>query len=752
MKVSRRFSLFCALICVAANCTVHAQTDTTSLREVFQQLSLRDLMNVTIVTVSKKEESVFDAPLASSVITGEELQRAGVTSALEGLRLVPGFIVREQTPGNYDMHIRGLDATDPFANMVSTQNTISLVMVNNRIVYNEAFGSIFWDMLQLSIDDIDRIEVVRGPAAALYGPNAASGVINIITKKPSQKEGFYATSYSQGGMFNTALLNGAIGYGKREGLSVRVGGNFDNRARHHVDYYRFALANPFNSGINLVEGGFRTRPDSLQRVQTVTIPGIGTIPNPNAPPVSIPLPFGQERYPDLSLATNRWLLNAHLLYNDESVSINILGGVARSQIQRPSLSTSSFPIITEKNRNDFGQIFGTWKNLSFNADFNTGENDILGIIPYNYTIINANADYSIDLRENFNIKTGFAVRYAFFSSQSNDPRAIPSSFNFSGAPFLRMEYAISKFRIIAGLRVDIFRVPSIAFFSPQAIVTYKPSQDILLRLSYGRSSRSPFVTSVFGDIEPITTLPAQIRANPNIQLLTIDALETGARINLADLISLDIEGFLISARNFEALTFKELIPVSQLENPSLGLPLFVPRFAFENTSQQALQYGSSLTVNVVPTPQFKVQLFATWQQTRVTNYNYKNPTASSPQNPLGQGQNVVDSAFINASTPTLFGGGVLNYTPVAALNINLNAYFYSQQMLTLTSAEVSDNQSVNRFTIAPNLLLNATVSYRVLTSVSVFASARNLLGAGRRQFGFADQINMVILGGVILSL
>jgi iron complex outermembrane receptor protein len=120
------------------------------------------------------------------------------------------------------------------------------------------------------------------------------------------------------------------------------------------------------------------------------------------------------------------------------------------------------------------------------------------------------------VRENFNTRTGFAGRYAFFSSQSNDPRAIPSSFNFSGAPFLRMEYFTGKFRIVAGLRVDIFRVPSIAFFSPQAIVTYKPSQDILLRLSYLRYSRSPFISNVFGDIEPIVTLPAQIRANPNM--------------------------------------------------------------------------------------------------------------------------------------------------------------------------------------------------------------------------------------------
>jgi hypothetical protein len=161
---------------------------------------------------------------------------------------------------------------------------------------------------------------------------------------------------------------------------------------------------------------------------------------------------------------------------------------------------------------------------------------------------------------------------------------------------------------------------------------------------------------------------------------------------------------------------------------------------------------SLVTLSLLLLCQHKYAQTLTWQQTRIANYNYKNPTAGSLQNPLGQGQNVGDSTFINASTPTIFGGGVLNYTPITALNINLNAYFYLQQTLPLTSAEVSDNQSVNRFVIAPNLLLNATVSYRVLTSVSVFASARNLLGGGMRQFGFTDQIHTMLLGGVVFSL
>jgi iron complex outermembrane recepter protein len=174
----------------------HAQQDSTSLKDVFAQFSLRDLLNVSIVTVSKQEEKIFDAPLASSVLTGDEIKAAGMTSVQEALRLIPGMIVREQTPGNYSIHIRGYDAIDPLGNILQANNTVTLVMINNRIVYNDQNGGTYWDALQVGIDDIDRIEVVRGAASALYGANAATGVINIITKKPYYKRGFYGSTYS----------------------------------------------------------------------------------------------------------------------------------------------------------------------------------------------------------------------------------------------------------------------------------------------------------------------------------------------------------------------------------------------------------------------------------------------------------------------------------------------------------------------------------------------------------------------------
>jgi len=154
-----------------------AQTVDTTYNNLFD-LDLEALMNIDIYSVSKKVESLFDAPLSASVLTREEIINSGATSIPEALRLVPGLIVREKTNGNYDVHIRGNDDVLG-AKLLYSENTMSLVMIDNRIVYSYLQGGTFWETLPVSVNDIKRIEVIRGPASALYGPNAVMGVIHI---------------------------------------------------------------------------------------------------------------------------------------------------------------------------------------------------------------------------------------------------------------------------------------------------------------------------------------------------------------------------------------------------------------------------------------------------------------------------------------------------------------------------------------------------------------------------------------------
>jgi hypothetical protein len=147
------------LVCFFLNAAAsHAQPDVTAQRiEKLSQLKLEDLI---VTSVSKKSEKLFDAAAAVSVITNEELHRAGVTSLPEALRLVPGMEVARLDGTKWAISTRGF--TDRFA-------TKLLVLIDGRAVYQPAFGGVYWDVQDYLLEDIDRIEVIRGPGGTLWG-------------------------------------------------------------------------------------------------------------------------------------------------------------------------------------------------------------------------------------------------------------------------------------------------------------------------------------------------------------------------------------------------------------------------------------------------------------------------------------------------------------------------------------------------------------------------------------------------------
>ncbi|HKE19171.1 MAG TPA: TonB-dependent receptor plug domain-containing protein, partial [Kofleriaceae bacterium] len=130
-----------------------------------------------VITSARYGQSPVDAPNAVTIITGDELRASGVTAIPDLLRRVPGIDVMAMSPADYNIGIRGFN--DRLANKV-------LVLVDGRSVYMDFIGATLWSFLPISAADIERIEIVRGPGAALYGANAFSGVINIITRSPGQ--------------------------------------------------------------------------------------------------------------------------------------------------------------------------------------------------------------------------------------------------------------------------------------------------------------------------------------------------------------------------------------------------------------------------------------------------------------------------------------------------------------------------------------------------------------------------------------
>lgn len=184
----------------------------------FTQFSLEQLKDVVIVSVSKKPEMVSDTAAAAYVITREDIRRSGATSIPEALRLAPGVHVARISATDWAINIRGLNGQ--FA-----QNL--LVMIDGRSVYTHVFSGVFWDIQDTVMEDIERIEVIRGPGAAVWGANAVNGVINIITRNAGQTQGGEVV---------------ALGGNEEQLASLRYGATLPNQA-----YYR-AYGKFFNRG------------------------------------------------------------------------------------------------------------------------------------------------------------------------------------------------------------------------------------------------------------------------------------------------------------------------------------------------------------------------------------------------------------------------------------------------------------------------------------------------------------------------
>ncbi len=218
---------------------VHALNDLNQID--ITELSLEELMDMKITSVSKKPQKMYDAAAAVFVITQDDIRRSGVTSIPEALRLVPGLEVARIDANKWAITSRGFNGR--FANKL-------LVLIDGRSVYTPLFSGVFWQMKNPVLEDVERIEVIRGPGATLWGANAVNGVINIITKDAEETQG--------------GLVSARIGTKDRGSGSVRYGARVGDDAYFRVyakysdrDNSVFASGSEANDNWDLRRAGFR---------------------------------------------------------------------------------------------------------------------------------------------------------------------------------------------------------------------------------------------------------------------------------------------------------------------------------------------------------------------------------------------------------------------------------------------------------------------------------------------------------------
>ncbi len=166
------------------------------------ELDMADLLKMQVTSVSKKSQALSDAPAAVFVISNEDIKRSGVTSLPEALRMAPGIDVARVNANKWAITSRGFNG--------SAANKL-LVLIDGRSVYTPGFSGVYWDAQDVLLADINRIEVIRGPGATLWGANAVNGVINIITKRAEDTQGGLLNA--GGGSKETGF--GAMRYGKK---------------------------------------------------------------------------------------------------------------------------------------------------------------------------------------------------------------------------------------------------------------------------------------------------------------------------------------------------------------------------------------------------------------------------------------------------------------------------------------------------------------------------------------------------------
>jgi iron complex outermembrane receptor protein len=247
--VVRLVRIFCVVLS-AALC--HAQDQQPDLT----QLSLEQLAKIEVTSVSRKKQKLEDVAAAVYVITQQDIRASGARNIPDLLRMVPGVDVAQITAHTWAISIRGFG--DLFTDKV-------LVLIDGRSVYSPTTSGVYWDQQDVPLEDIDRIEVIRGPGGTIWGANAVNGVINIITKDAHDTQGGLITAGA--GMNETA--DGLVQYGSKiqKAGAYRVFSSYSNLGSQTA-----ADGTPGADGWHTLHGGFRSDWVLSQR-DTLTVQG-----------------------------------------------------------------------------------------------------------------------------------------------------------------------------------------------------------------------------------------------------------------------------------------------------------------------------------------------------------------------------------------------------------------------------------------------------------------------------------------------
>jgi len=487
---------FLILYCLSLSCFGEIKAEDRKHSDI-TELDMKDLLNVQVTSVSKKAQALSEAPSAIYVISQEDIRRSGVTNIPEALRMAPGIDVARINSSNWAITSRGFNGRN--ANKL-------LVLIDGRAVYTPAFSGVYWDAQDVLMEDVDRIEVIRGPGATLWGANAVNGVINIITKRAEDTQGTLLTG--GGGTLET-------GFG-----SARYGAKLaeDTYARAYVKgFVRDNFKTPSGTdkaGDNWdrVQGGFKV--DSrLSNKDELTVQGDAyqtqlnqVVFQPTFTPPSFSQIIKDNGY------NEGWNLTSRLIHNFSS--------------------TSQYA-------------------LQFYYDHTKRKE---ALIEQTLDTLDIDFQHNFELMDNHNFIWGLGYRTNLDKFINNDNVSLtPSKRNtqlFSA--FLQDEITLIENKLWLNIGSKFEHNDFTGFEGqPSARMLWAPTSRQRLWAAFSRSVRTPsraehnveVIRSVFEDPKEPTPIAISVNGNPSYKAEVQLAYELGYRLALSDKASLDFTAF-----------------------------------------------------------------------------------------------------------------------------------------------------------------------------------------------------------------
>lgn len=488
------------------------------------KLSIDDLMNIEVTTASKSAEKLNEVPAAIYVVTADQIRRSGANSIPDALRSVPGVQVAQISTTMWSISIRGFNSR--YADKL-------LVLIDGRSVYTPTFSGVYWDAQEVNMEDIDRIEVIRGPGGSLWGANAVNGIVNVITKSAAD---------TQGGTLNVGTSSAQPALD-----TVRYGGKFGPTAFYRV-YAKLLevkgltthFGTPGNDGWQALRGGIRTDWTSKNDVFTMSA-GVNSAHEAQtdsfptfAPPFTI---LATDHY-----AASNWNLGARW---------------DRSAGSMKGASLQVYVDHTERNAPETGE-----KRDNFNADFQCP----VSVSPANRLTWGLGYHTTKD-----NLQPTAYVTYS--------PMRRTDSV-FSG--FLHDEWTLDR-----GLKLTLGAKAEHNGYTgwevqPSARLAYTRNPRQTFWASVSRAVRTPSRADVNSLIHDIVgrqggqLTEVTIQGNPNFESETVVAHEIGWRVMPSDRLSIDLTAYHNLYNNLRS--YEPLAPYFSL-NP---VPHVVAPFRFGN--------------------------------------------------------------------------------------------------------------------------------------------------------------------------